>query len=243
VNKIAVSISADVLASFPSVRVAAVYAKISNSMLLRPIIDRLRIEASGLAEELSVVEPISSLPEIASWRETYAAMGVKPSKFHSSIESLLRRLRGGKYAETGLDIVDFYNLVSILQKSPIGAYDARKLAVPEIHLRKANPSIDQFDPLGGDATSFPLSEELVVYASGNSVLCWGFNTRDSCAVCVDNNTEEAIFFSEVADDLFSPRPLKTIKALSNALNAVGIATGEVLFIDKDCPSEMLQIGH
>ena len=65
-------------------------------------------------------------------------------------------------------------------------------------MRLADPSQDTFNPLGGTAADFPLHKELVVYATGEKILCWGFNCRDSQETCLSETTDEAIFFGEAA---------------------------------------------
>lgn len=65
-------------------------------------------------------------------------------------------------------------------------------------MRHADPVQDQFKPLGATANDFPLHKELVVYATGNKVLCWGFNCRDSQDTCLSETTDEAVFFGEAA---------------------------------------------
>lgn len=235
-NEVTLSIGSDVLETFPDVQIAAVRTKINDAAALQSAIEQLKKDAESLREDLENVDPITSMPEIASWRIAYGAMGVKPSKFHSSIEALMRRVKKGQDISTGLGIVDFYNLVSINQKSPIGAYDAKKLTSPEIVLRKSDPSTDSFVPLGGSAEAFPLSKGLVVYASDSNVLCWGFNTRDSGISCVDQNSKEVLFFSESTDVEQRERPAATMRALADAL---GNTDAQILTLDISTPKGSL----
>lgn len=226
------SIASDVISTYPDVVVAVVRVKILNLDKLAPIIHELSKQAENIHAELAIVEPITGLPEIAHWRSAYGLMDVKPSKFHSSIEALLRRVKKGGDLSTGLPIVDFYNLVSVVQRTPIGAYDADKLSDAGIRLRKAVPEKDVFHPLGGSADSFPLNPNLVVYGSSNEVLCWGFNTRDSRAVCVDENTTEVLFFSEsTSAELKAPEV--TIETISNLLADDAFEVGPVQVFNAD----------
>lgn len=232
-TKLNVTVSPDVLAAHKQVQIAGLRASIPDPAMLGPVIDQLQIRAKEIAAELSVIDPITALPEISGWRETYARMAVKPSKYHSSIEALLRRVKKGQDITTGLPVVDFYNLVSIVQKAPIGAYDAAKFAIPELTMRMAKPETDRFTPLGGSADAFPLNPSLVVYASGAEVLCWGFNTRDSKSVCVDENSSDVLFFSENAGENMNPTAETTMGFLAETLNTVGVKTSQVLLLDED----------
>lgn len=143
-------------------------------------------------------EKVAENPMVAAWREAYGLMGVKPSKFRSSVEALLRR--ASKRAELALPVqsVNLYNACSIACQAALGAYDAAKLPGDSIELRRASPAADRFDPLGAEPSAFPLSAGLVVYACGNEMLCWGFNSRDSRLAALDENSDTGIFFAEAA---------------------------------------------
>lgn len=219
-------ISPEMLDTYPDVEVAAIRVTIQSKEKLIPLIAELKESICNIREELNNIEPITALPEISTWREAYSAMGVKPSKFHSSIEALLRRVKKGHNLDTGLPIVDFYNLVSVIQRAPIGAYDAGKLDNASIILRKANPNFDNFNPLGGSSDAFPLNSKLVVYGSGNDILCWGFNTRDSKTVSVDKRTNEALFFSE-ATSKTSPKPEVVMEFILEQLKSDNFEVGEI----------------
>ena len=62
-------------------------------------------------------------------------MGIKPSKFHSSVEALARRTIRTGVPETGIGFVDFYNRASVAQLAPLGAYDLNKVRGLDIELR------------------------------------------------------------------------------------------------------------
>ncbi|MDU8945556.1 B3/B4 domain-containing protein [Ovoidimarina sediminis] len=197
-DNVTFEIDASVIAAFPEVEVLALRAVIPDQAALAPVVagQAARIEAA--MAEIAAVDPITALPEIARWRRAYGALGVKPSKFASSIEALLRRARKGQMADTGIPAVDLYNTVSVIHRAPMGAYDAARLSSDPLRLRQADPAADSFAPLGGDPASFPLNPELVVYAQGAGILCWGFNTRDSAATAVHEGSSDIVFFSETA---------------------------------------------
>ena len=144
-------------------------------------------------------EKVTEDPFVAGWREAYGLMGVKPSKFRSSIEALLRR--ASKKAELALPIqsVNLYNACSIAHHAPLGAYDVARLPSGPMELRRARPATDRFDPLGAEANAFPLTPDLVVYASGDDILCWGFNARDSRLSALSEDSDEGVFFAEAAN--------------------------------------------
>lgn len=186
---------------FPNLAVG--HFKVHN---LKRVVSKINLETLH-NEMISVLEEknldpalLSQDPNISSWRKAYSLMGVKPSKYLSSVEALTKRvLKNGAFS-TGIPSVDIYNAVSIKNLAPLGAYDLNKLEDKEITFRFINPEQDNFTPLGGSASSFPLTNQLVSYATDKDILCWGFNHRDSYDYCLDENTDSAWFFSEAVTE-------------------------------------------
>ena len=118
--------------------------------------------------------------------------------------------------------------MSVLHRAPMGAYDVAKLPGKDLTLRLAQPATDQFEPLGGSASSFPLNDDLVVYGSGDTVLCWGFNCRDSAQTCVDEHSRDILFFCEAAikDDMTNASTV--IEDMAERLHRAGIECGPPL---------------
>jgi DNA/RNA-binding domain of Phe-tRNA-synthetase-like protein len=190
------AIDDQIVERFPAVQVLALRTRVPDQRSLIPALDALGPDIERAIESLAAFDPITSMHEVASWRDAYGKLGVKPSKYPSSIEALLRRAKKGEMAETGIPAVDLYNSVSVVHRAPLGAYDAKKLDVEPITLRLADPERDQFEPLGGRPDGFPLNPDLVVYAQNADILCWGFNTRDCAKMAVDQSSADILFFSE-----------------------------------------------
>jgi lysyl-tRNA synthetase class 2 len=192
-------VSSDVLEKFDGLNVAVMMAKGDGGRLLDRIGLRQR-NLESIQASLEAVDPITSHSSIATWRKIYGEMGLKPSKYRSSIESLLRRVQKGNLLELGIEVVDLYNLVSVHNSTPMGAYDMRRLSAEPLELRFCDTRRDRFDPLGSSSENYPLLENLVVYAQGNEVLCWGFNSRDSKVSAVEKDSKEIVFFAESFGD-------------------------------------------
>ena len=222
-----------ILQRFPDIKVAALAARIDFPGQLTGLIGELTSQLPSVVERINGSEPITQLDDIAVWRQAYSAMSVKPSKFHSSIEALLRRVKKGDDISTGLPVVDLYNLISVINGTPMGAYDLTKLTGGEMVLRLADPDGDRFDPLGGRADSFPLNGDLVVHAMDRDILCWGFNSRDSAISCVDESSQRIIFMSESASQITSDRPVAGLEALANHLAELDIAVSPVALADAE----------
>lgn len=199
------TIDAAVSARFPALRVHALRARgLRASLEGLDSAAALEAAVAGLDKAAFEAAPLAEHPAVESWREAYGRMAVKPSKFRSSIEALLRRALKGDGLAIPVPAVNLYNAHSIGGPAPMGAYDVAKLPIKsgaeDIVMRLADPAADRFAPLGGEASSFPLNPDLVIYALGNAVLCWGFNSRDSRETALDAESDDVVFFSEAVRD-------------------------------------------
>lgn len=230
-------IDPQILQRFPDIKVAALAATIDNPSDLDGLVAKLTEQIPSVVERINAVEPITQLDEIAVWRQTYGLMSIKPSKFHSSIEALLRRVKKGDDISTSLAVVDFYNLISVIHGTPMGAYDRGKLNAGDhdMILRLAKPEADRFEPLGGRAESYPLNDDLVVHAMGPEILCWGFNTRDSAHSCVDETSQSIIFMSETSSPVTAEKPSTALDDLAALLADAGVSVGAVAVADVGNP--------
>ena len=178
-------------------------------------------------------EKLAEYPLVAVWRQAYAALKVRPSAFRASIEALLRRALVGHDLALPIPAVNLYNAVSLDALAPIGAYDMAKLPAAPMLLRLADPAADRFTPLGGKATDFPLNPDLVVYASGNTVLCWGFNCRDNVETALDAESDDIVFFSEAVDAAGAERARQAIEDIRARLVAVGVTCSETVSANRE----------
>jgi DNA/RNA-binding domain of Phe-tRNA-synthetase-like protein len=199
---IQIALEQSVLERFPGVQVRALLAEGLEQLPEQgsggsPIDDA----AAYLAEHGPAPADLSQHPAIRGWREVFKAQGLKPSDYPSSVEALARRALKQGPPGTGIPAVDLYNAASIRHLAPVGACDPDKLARPEMLLRAGQPDTDRFEPLGGPSSRIKPSSEVIVYASGHTVLCWAFNFRDSAETALDETSVRGLFVSEsVTDD-------------------------------------------
>ena len=179
--------------------------------------------ASNLRDEGLDLTRLADEPRIAAWRSAITEMGLKPSTFKSSPEQLVRRSLKGQPVMTPLAIVNAYCSVSAKFVSPIGGYDLARLPAAPIELRFAQPDVDEFKPLGGRAEDMPLGTKVAVYAADATVLCFGFNVRDSAATCLMPNTTDAVFFGEAV----APSQWQALEQALAALRAAIVSAGGV----------------
>src|SRR5262249_51757218 len=81
--------------------------------------DRLRQELHGA--------DLAQLPQIQALRRLYRGLGKDPTRYRGSSEALLRRIVQGKGLYFINTVVDVCNLVSIVTRHALGAYDLDKV--------------------------------------------------------------------------------------------------------------------
>lgn len=138
-------------------------------------------------------------PILRGWREAFRQSGLRPSRYRSSVEALVRRVVRGEDVLTATPVVRLYSALSVIHVSPLGAYDLDRLGTGPIELRFGRPASDHFEPIGGDASDMPLRPDVAVYAVGDRVICYSYNYRDAKGTSVDEETDGALFLGEAVD--------------------------------------------
>lgn len=213
-----ISIAPKILESFPDAKIGWLRANVAGA-------DgsvRVRALKAGLEARLNDIgisaDTMMMHPDVRRWREVYSAMGVKPSKYRSSLEALLRRLFKGDLWEVS-PVVDCYDCVSALSLMPMGAHDMEKLRGGLV-LRYAENG-EKFYPLGAGDSVIECAERHVVYADGEKVCCWLWNYRDTRDASVDDGTKEALFLVDCAFETEWRSVEEGLSALAAELSAIG----------------------
>jgi|SRR5215213_1297212 len=183
----------------------------------------------SVRESQILPERLVETPAIQEWRNTFQRFGLKPSKYHSSIEQLYRRALKGDIIETPLPLVNLYCYVSIIQLTPMGGYDLQKTQ-GDILIRHAKAE-EEFTPLGNDKT-IKSPPGVVVYTDSAGIICWGWNHRDSSRTSLDAGTQKAIFFADSATQNSRGRAAHAITLLSEALSSIGCLNLTFLTLDQ-----------
>jgi DNA/RNA-binding domain of Phe-tRNA-synthetase-like protein len=169
------TIHADFRQLFPDALVGIVVARgLDNTQAERPDIAALLAEAAGAAAA-GLGEDIAAHPAIAPWRLAYQRFGVKPSKYRSSIESLLRSARAQRIRGVN-PLVDLYNTVSLRHRLPCGGEDLAAVR-GDIRLERAIGG-EHFVPLGATEAEPPQPGE-VIYRDDQGVICRCWNWREA----------------------------------------------------------------
>ncbi len=158
---------------------------------------------------------IGSHPAVVPWRSAYAAFGVKPSKYRSSIESLLRSAKAGRLRSIS-PLVDCYNTISLRHRLPVGGEDLATLE-GDVRLTRAVGD-EQFVPIGG-TESEPPPAGAVIYRDDAGVICSCWNWRESDRTKLTATTRDAVLVIEAL-------PPVTRAELEAALAALAALVGE-----------------
>jgi lysyl-tRNA synthetase class 2 len=191
-----IAIDPAVARDFPDARVGWLIAGVSVAPG-HPYVENLK---RGLAPRLASLgvtdENIAAHPDIAGWRAVYGAMGVKPSKFRSSPEALVRRVIKGKEMWNVSSVVDCYDCASAYTLLSMGAHDTAKID-GRMTLRYCREG-EKFYPLGTDEEVIDVDARNIAYADENKILCWLWNYRDTRLAAVTEATKEALFIVDAA---------------------------------------------
>ena len=175
-----------------------------------------RLKDIGISQDTMMLHP-----DVAGWREVYSKMGVKPSKYRSSLESLLRRTFKGEMWSVS-SVVDCYDCVSALNLLPMGAHDTEKLR-GDLVLRFGREG-EKFYPLGAGDSVIDVDTRNVLYADEDKVCCWLWNHRDTRDASISESTKKALFLVDQAFDTEWKTVREGLDSLSSELEKIGCKT-------------------
>ncbi len=213
-----ISIEPKILENFPNAKIGWLRANVAVAGGAAHV----RALKAGLEARLGDIgisaDTMMMHPDVRRWREVYSAMGVKPSKYRSSLEALLRRVFKGDMWEIS-SVVDCYDCVSALNLLPMGAHDVEKLR-GGLTLRYAENG-EKFYPLGAGDSVIECAARQVVYADEEKICCWLWNYRDTRDASVGGATKEALFLVDCAFETEWRSVEDGLAALAAELSAIG----------------------
>lgn len=170
-------VSSDIFEMYPGyVRGVVVAEGIRMGQTENPEITALLRKAEADVRERGDLENVASHPRIASWREAYSRFGARPSRFLSSVEALVRRVRKGGELPYINDVAALGNVFSLRYLVPVGGHDVGEVE-GDLYLRRAAGD-ELFTPFGTDVLEVPEAGE-VVYVNGKKVLCRRWTWRQA----------------------------------------------------------------
>lgn len=143
-------------------------------------------------------EPVTSHPNVRSWREMYRGFKAKPGDYRPSAEALLRRAIKRKGLPGINAAVDTYNAVSVRHRIPMGGFDMDGVQ-GTIRLRFSEGG-ESFMPLGASDPEETYPGE-VVYADDARILTRRWNYRDCDETKITEGTRAFIMFVDGSVDI------------------------------------------
>jgi DNA/RNA-binding domain of Phe-tRNA-synthetase-like protein len=220
---------------FPNARIGVVLARdLDNTAAEHAGIAAL-LAAAVAAASVGLGDDIATHPAIAPWRQAYQRFGAKPSKYRSSIESLLRSARSQRIRGVN-PLVDLYNTVSLTHMLPCGGEDLAAVR-GDIRLGLAAGG-EHFVPLGAQEPEPPQPGE-VIYRDDVGVICRCWNWREADHTKLTPATTDAFLCIEA----LPPNGALQLRAACTALAALvethlGAST-TIELLSRERPSIML----
>jgi DNA/RNA-binding domain of Phe-tRNA-synthetase-like protein len=141
--------------------------------------------------------PESEMPEIIAWRRAYAQMGLKPTKYRSAAEALLRRFRLEKDFPRLHPLVDLCNALSLAFALPVAAFDLARIE-NYLQVRYAN-GVEQYLNFDGNIETTPRGEVIFADAANQAhARRWTF--RQSRRSTLGSGTRQALIVAEGLHD-------------------------------------------
>ena len=158
--------------------------------------NRLLQEAEATASTIWTELPVTDIPRIAAWRETYKAFGPKPNKTRNSLESLDRRVQAGLPRVNRL--TDIYNAVSVKHQIPFGGEDLKKYSGSP-PLTRATGREDFETVAGGQPVVEHPNMGEVVWCDDLGVTCRHWNWRQCSRTVLTEETTSALFIVDALE--------------------------------------------
>jgi lysyl-tRNA synthetase class 2 len=204
------TISDKISKKFPKLNVGIVIAKGINNKGKNKEIDHLLKEVENFIKLNFIPEDLAKSKLISPWRTVYSEFGAKPSKYHSSVEAMMRRILKGNRIPLISKLVDLYNYLSLKHIVPMGADDLDKV-FGDIQLTSADGN-EKFKPLGTDETEHPNKEE-VIYRDDIRVLCRRWNWRDCDETKITEDSKNVILYVEGIPPVTKSKLIEVCKEL------------------------------
>ena len=133
------------------------------------------------------------MPEIAAWRQAYSQMGLKPTKYRSAAEALLRRFKRENDVPRLHPLVDLCNALSLAFALPVAVFDLDRVE-EYLHVRYATGT-EQYLAFSGEIETPPPGE--VIFAdAANQVHARRWTFRQSRASTIRPETTHVLLLSE-----------------------------------------------
>jgi DNA/RNA-binding domain of Phe-tRNA-synthetase-like protein len=174
-------------------------------------------DAEASAKNLLSKYPVTEIPHIAAWRETYKAFGAKPQKTRNSLEALTRR------AEAGLPrinrLTDIYNAISIKHQIPLGGEDLDKYDGSPFLIRASGQEEFQAFSGGEIQTELAIPGE-PIWCDNTGITCRRWNWRQGPRTALSDATTNVLIIFDALKPLSDDALLAAAEELASALKGL-----------------------
>ena len=161
------SIADEIFNHFPEFMRGVVLAKGVVNRASPPELVKLLRDAEDSLKKQQNTETLIADPRIASWREAFRSLGIKPSEYRPSIEAMARRVINGNELPSINALVDIGNIISLRRLLPVGGHSLN--AVKQNIALCAATGEEAFIPFGSDQAEHPDKGEFI-FTEGSVVL-------------------------------------------------------------------------
>lgn len=201
-----------------------IHPNVNAEPLLQPLFDRAR---ANLAEG-----PESSMPSVAAWRRAYSQMGLKPTKYRSAAEALLRRFKKEDDLPRLHPLVDLYNAVSLAYALPVAAYD---LDYVDDFIEVRYASGDEEYLAFNDKIEQPAEGEVIFVDGGNHVHARRWTFRQSKRSVIRPETKRVLLITEALHEDADVAINEVINALTDGINALWSKPKQRVILSAEAP--------
>ena len=174
----------------------------------------------------------SQMPEIAAWRQAYSQMGLKPTKYRSAAEALLRRFKRENDVPRLHPLVDLCNAVSLAFALPVAVFDLDRVE-QHLHVRYATGT-EEYLAFSGEIETPPPGE--VIFAdAANQVHARRWTFRQSRASTIRPETAHVLLLSEGLHKTADQDVLNLMDALAENVGALWSTPQHRAVLTKDSP--------
>jgi len=172
------------------------------------------------------------MPEISAWRRAYSQMGLKPSKYRSAAEALLRRFRREGDLPRLHPLVDICNCVSIAFALPVAVFD---LAGVKEFLEVCHAKgTEQYLSFSGEIET-PFREEVIFRDPQDHAHARRWTFRQSRLSTVSPETTQVLIISEGLHETAPYDIPELMNALSKEKADPGFSAGSPAILTAENP--------
>ncbi len=172
------------------------------------------------------------LPEIQAWRRAFARMGLKPTQYRCSAESLLRRFKKEGSLPRIHPLIDLCNAISLSYAIPMAVIDTAKVA-GGLDVRHATGA-ETYLTFGGE-TENPGPGEVIFADADDQAHARRWCNRQSGLSAIHPSTTSALIVAEVMHADAARDVENLLATLTDEVNAVWSASAKSAILSESSP--------